>query len=101
MIENYNSLLIQTVELFSKGEIHNNISFNQTINCKYRVNSIVTCKQCTLYTARDRNHTHLVIVHTYSVVATCMWGHIQVSFRPWQEIEPKVGVGRCSIVGQG
>ena len=35
MIENSNSLLIQTVELLSEGEINNNILFNQTINCKY------------------------------------------------------------------
>ena len=44
MIEDYTPLLIQTVELLSEGEINNNISFNQTINCKYKVNSIVMCK---------------------------------------------------------
>ncbi len=35
IMDNYNSLLVQTVELLSGGEINNNISFNQTINSKY------------------------------------------------------------------
>jgi hypothetical protein len=44
IMDNYNSLLVQTVELLSGGEINNNISFNQTIifNSKYRVNSIAS-----------------------------------------------------------
>ena len=44
MIENYNTLLVQTVELLSGGEIYDNIIFNQTINCKYSMNSMVS--QC-------------------------------------------------------
>ena len=52
MIENINSLLIQTVELLSEGEIKNNISFNRIIDCKYRVNSIVmNAQECRTLTA--------------------------------------------------
>ena len=42
MIESYSALLVQAVELLSRGEINDNVTFNQTINCKYSMDSLTS-----------------------------------------------------------